>query len=154
MWSVSSVQFSHSVVSDSFRPDELQHTRLPCPSVLPDSWSLVQLMSIESVMPSNHLILYHLLLLMPSIFPSTGVPFNKLAFCIRWSKYLSFSFSISASSEYSGLISLKIDWFDLLAVLETLKNLYSTTIWKHQFLGAQPSSWSNSHIHTWLLEKP
>ena len=88
------------------------------------SWNLFKLISIELVMPSNHLILCHPLLLLPSIFPSTGVPFNKLAFCIRWSKYLSFSFSISASSEYSGLISLKIDWFDLLAVLETLKNLF------------------------------
>ena len=86
------------------------------------SCSLLKLMAIESVMPSNHLILCHPLLLLPSIFPSTGIPFNKLAFCIRWSKYL--SFSISAFSEYSGLISLKIDWFDRLAVRETLKNLF------------------------------
>ena len=86
------------------------------------SRNLFKFISIELVMPSNHLILCHPLLLLPSIFPSTGIPFNKLAFCIRWSKYL--SFSVSAFSEYSGLISFKIDWFDRLAVWETLKNLF------------------------------
>ena len=87
------------------------------------SQSLLKLMSIESVMPSNHLILCHPLLLPPSIFPSIRVFSNESVICIRWSKYWSFSFSISPSNEYSGLISLKIYWFDLLAVQGTLKNL-------------------------------
>ena len=75
------------------------------------SWSLLKLMSIESVMPSDHLILCHPLLLLPSIFPSTRVFSNESAVCIKWLKYWSFSFSISPSSEYSGLISFRIDWF-------------------------------------------
>ena len=78
-------------------------------------------MPIESLMPSNHLILCHPLLLLPSIFPNTRIFLNETALCIRWLKYWSFSFNISPSSEYSGLISFKIDWFDLLAVQETLK---------------------------------
>ena len=81
------------------------------------------LVSIESVMPSNHLILCHPLLLLPSVFPSIRVFSNELALCIWWPKYWSFSFSISPSNEYSGLISFKIDWFDLLAVQGTLKNV-------------------------------
>ena len=80
-------------------------------------------MFIESVMRSNHLVLCHPLLLLPSIFPSIQVFSNRLALCIRWPKYFSFSFSISSSSEYSGLISFRMDWFDLLAVQETLKSL-------------------------------
>ena len=87
------------------------------------SWSLLKLMSFESVMPSNHLILCHPLLLLPSIFPSIRVFSSELALHIRWPKYWSFSFSISPSNEYSGLISFKIDWFDLLAVQGTLKSL-------------------------------
>ena len=86
------------------------------------SWSLLKLISIELVMPSNHLILCHPLLL-PSGFPSIRVFSNELALCIRWPKYWSFSFSISPSNEYSGLISFRIDWFDLLAVQGTLKSL-------------------------------
>ena len=85
--------------------------------------SLLKLMSIESVMPSNHLILCHPLLLLPSIFPSIRVFFNKSALHIRWPKYWSFSFSISPSNEYSGLISFRIDCFDLLAVQGPLKSL-------------------------------
>ena len=85
------------------------------------SWSLLKLMSIEWVMPSNHLILCHPLLL-PSIFPSIRVFSNESALCIRWPKYLSFSFSISPPSEYSGLISFKIDGFDLLSVQGTLES--------------------------------
>ena len=81
------------------------------------------LMSIESVMPSNHLMLCHPLLLLPSIFPSIRVFSSESALCITWLKYWSFSFSISPSSEYSGLISLKTDWFDLLAVHGTLRSL-------------------------------
>ena len=104
------------------------------------SQSLLKLMSIESVMPSNHLILYHPLLLLPSIFLSVRVFSNELALCIRWSNYWNFSFSIGPSNEYSGLISFRMDWFDLLAVLGT------------RLFSAQPSLWSNSHICTWLLE--
>ena len=84
-------------------------------------------MSIESVMLSNHLILCHPLLLLLSIFPSIGVFFNESALHIRWSKYWSFSFSISPSDEYSGLISFRIDWFDLLAIQGALKNF----LWRH-----------------------
>ena len=101
-------------------PHGLQHTRLPCPS---PSSSLLKLMSIKSVMPSNRLVLCHPLLLLPSIFPNIRVLFNKSALHITWPKYWSFSFSISSSNEYSGLISFRIDWFDLLAVQGTLKSL-------------------------------
>ena len=89
-----------------------------------NSRSLLKLMSIESVMPSNHLILCHPLLLLPSIFPSIRVFSNESAFLIRWPKYWSFSFSISPSNEYSGLISFRMDWSDLLAVQGTLKSLF------------------------------
>ena len=87
------------------------------------SWGLLKLRSIESMMPSNYLILCRPLLLLPSIFPSIRVFSNELALCIRWPKYWSFSFSISPSNEYSGLISFRINWFDLLAVQGTLKSL-------------------------------
>ena len=116
--------------------------------------SLLKLLSIESVMPSNHLIFCHPLLFPPSIFPSIRVFSNKSVLPIRWPKHWSFSFSISPFSEYSGLISFRMDWLDLLAVQGTLKSLLHTTIQKHQFFGAQLSLWSNSHIHTWLLGKP
>ena len=111
----SSVQFS-SVTQlgltlcdpmDSSTPDQPVHHQL---------LELVQLMSIESVMPSNHLILCRPLILLPSIFPNTRVFFNKSALCIRWPKYWSFSIRISPSNEYSGLISFRMDWLDLLAV--------------------------------------
>ena len=87
------------------------------------SWSLLKLMFIESVMPSNHLIICHPLVFLPSIFPSIRVFSNKSVLHIRWPKYWSFSFSISPSNEYSGLISFRIDWFDLLAVQGSLKSL-------------------------------
>ena len=87
------------------------------------SWSLLQLTSLESVMPSNHFILCYLLLLLPSIFPSIRVFSNESALCIRWPKYWSFSFSISASTEYSGFISFRMDWLDFFAVQGTLKSL-------------------------------
>ena len=86
-----------------------------------NSWSLLKLMSIESVMPSNHLILCCPLLLPPSIFPSIRIFSNESVLCIRWPKYWSFSFSISLCNEYLGLISFRIDWFDLLAVQGTLR---------------------------------
>ena len=88
-----------------------------------NSWSLPKLMSIESVMPSNHLILCHPFLLLPSIFPSIRVFSDESVLCIRRPKYWSFSFNISPSNEYSGLISFRIDWFVLLAVHRTLKSL-------------------------------
>ena len=88
-----------------------------------NSQSLLKLMSIDSVMPSNHLILCHPLLLLPSIFPSIRVFSNESVLCIRWPKYWSFSFIISLSNEYSGLISFRIDWLDLLWVQRTLKSL-------------------------------
>ena len=88
-----------------------------------NSWSLPKLMSIESVMPSNHLIFCHPLLLLPSIFPSIRVFPNESALHIRWPKYWSFSFNISPSNEHSGLISFRMDWLDLLAVQGTLKSL-------------------------------
>ena len=113
----SSVQFSRSV--DSLRPHGLQHARPPCPSPTPR----VKLMSVESVMPSNHLILCPLLLLLPSIFPSIRVFADESVLCIRWPNYWSFSFSIRPSSEYSGLISFRMDWLDLLAVQGTLESL-------------------------------
>ena len=118
------------------------------------SQSLLQLMSIESVITFNHLILCHPLFLLPSIFPSIRVFSSELALYISWPKYWSFSFSISPSNEESGLISFRIDWFDLLAVQGILKSLLLTTVQKHQFLGTQLSLWFSCHIHTCLLEKP
>ena len=109
------------------------------------SWSLLKLMLIESVMPSNHLSLCHLLLLLPSIFPSFGFFSSESALCIRWSKYWSFSFSIIPSSEYSGLISFRIDWFDLLAVQGTLESLIQhhslkiPILWRSAFFMVQHS---------------
>ena len=86
-------------------------------------WSLLKLMSIKSMMPSNHLILCRLLLLLPSVFPSIRVFFSESALCIRWPKYWRFSISISPSNEYSGLIFFRMDWLDFLAVQRTLKSL-------------------------------
>ena len=116
------------------------------------SQSLLKFMFIESVMPPNHLILCHALRL-PSIFPTIRIFSSELALPVRWPDYWSFSFSISPSSEYYGLTSFRIDWFDLLAVQELSRVISSTTVWKCQFFGAQPFLRSNSHIHTWLLEK-
>ena len=134
----SSVQF----LSDSLRPHGLQHTRLPCPSPTPGDCSNSCPLS---VMPSNHLILCHPLLLLPSIFPSIRVFSNESALCIRWPKYWSFSFSTSPSNEYSGLISFRIDWLDLLAIQGTLKSLLqchsskASNIWSSAFFILQLS---------------
>ena len=132
-----SVQFSCSVVSNSLRPHGLQHARLPCPSPTPgtcsDSWF------IKSVMPSNHLILCCPLLLPPSIFPSIRVFSNESVLHIRWPKYWSFSFSISPSNDYSGLISFRMDWLDLLAGQGLSRVFSNTTVQKHQFFNAQLS---------------
>ena len=115
------------------------------------SESFLRFMSIESVMLPNHLYLCHSLLLLASVFLSIRVFSNESALCIRWPKY--WNFSISPSNEYSGLISLRFDWYNLIAVQGTLK-FSSATVQKHQFFGTQPSLCPNSHICTWLLEKP
>ena len=104
-----------------------------------NSWSLLKLMSIDSVIPSNHLIICHPVLLPPSVFPSIRVFSNESALRIRWPKYWSFSFNISPSNEYSGLISFRIDRFDLLAVQGTLKSLLQHHSSKHHFFSAQLS---------------
>ena len=125
-----------------------------------NSWSLLKLMSIESVMPSNHLILCHPLFLLPSIFPSIRVFSNESVLLIRLPKYWSFSFNISPSNEYSRLISFRMDWMDLLAVQGTLvshlqhhgSKVSVLILYQPQF-SAQLSLWSNSHIHIWPLEK-
>ena len=109
------------------------------------SWSSLKLTSIESAMPSSHLILCHPLLLLPPIPPSIRVFSNESTLRMRWPKYWSFSSSIIPSKEIPGLISFRMDWLDLLAVQGILK---------HQFFSTQPSSQSNSHINTWPQEKP
>ena len=121
------------------------------------SQSMLKFISIEPGMPSNYLILCCPLLLLPSIFSRIGVFSNESLLRIRWPKYWSFNFSISPSNEYSVLISFMIDCFDLLAVQGTLKSLLQNpniAVQKHQFFGAQLSLQSNSHTHTWPLEKP
>ena len=143
--------FNHSVISDSMQPYGLQHARLPCPSL--SSWSGSHSCPLSQWCHST--------------ISSSGIPFScylqslpesesfqESVLHMRWSKYWSFSFSISPSNEYSGLVSSRIDWFHLLADQEALKSLPQCHSWKHQFFSAQPSLWSNSHIHTWLLEKP
>ena len=119
-----------------------------------NSWSLLKLMSIESVMPSSHLILCRPLLLPPSVFPSIRVLSNESVLPIRWPKYWSFSFSISPFNEYSGLISFRMKRLNLFAgwislLFRVLSRVFSnSTVQKHQFFSAQLSSQSNSHIHT------
>ena len=109
-------------MSNPLQPHELQHARLPCP-LLSISPSLLKLVSIESVMLSNHLILYHPLLLLPSIFLNIRVFSNELALHIKWLKYWSFNFHISPSIDYLGLGFFRIDWFNLFVVQGTLKSL-------------------------------
>ena len=115
-------------MSDSLQPHELQHARLPCPSLI--ALSLLKLMSIDSLMLSNHLIICHPLLLFPSIFPSIRVFSKKFSLSIRWSIY--WSFSINPSNDYSGSISFRMDWFDLLEVKGTLKSL----LWRHTLIAS------------------
>ena len=117
-----------------------------------NSWSLLKLMSIESVMPSSHFILCHPLLLLPPIPPSIRVFSNESMLRMRWPKYWSFSFSISPSNKHPGLTSFRMDWFVLLAVQGTLKSLLQHHSSKTSIL--QHAAKSNSHIHTWPLEKP
>ena len=119
-----------------------------------NSWSLFKLMFIESVMPSNHLILCCHLLSRPSVIPSIRVFSSESTLCIGWPKYWGFSFNISPSNEHPGLISFRMDWLDLIAVQGILKSLLQYHSSKASILSAQPSSQSNSHIHTRLLERP
>ena len=152
LWKISSVWFSHSVVSDSLRPHELQHARPPYPTPNPGVHSM-EFTSIESVMPSSHLILYRPLFLLATIPPSIRVFSNKSALHMRWPKYWSFRFSISPSNEHPGLISFRMDWLDLLADQGLSRVFSNTAVQKYQFCGTQLSSQSKSHILTWPLEK-
>ena len=131
-----------SLWSNSLQPHGLQHARLP----ITNSWSLFKLMFIELVMPSNNLILCHLLLLTTSIFPSNRVFSNESVHRIRWPKYWSFSFSISPSSESSGLFSFRMDWLDLLAVQGTLKSLL-----QHHSSKASILQHSYHGLYRWVL---
>ena len=146
-----SVQFSRSVVSDSPQPHELKHARPPS---ITNTWSSLRLMSIESVMPSSHLILDCPLLLLPPIPPSIRVFFNESTLHMRWPKYWSFSFSIIPSKKSQGWSPSEwTAWISLQS--KGLWRVFSnTTVQKHQFFSAQLSSQSNSHIHTWPQEKP
>ena len=120
-----------------------------------NSLSLPKLMSIELVIPSSHVILCHPILLLAPIPPSIRVFSNESALCMRWPKYWSFSLSISPSNEHPGLDSFRMDWFWISLQSNGLSRVFSnTTVQKHQFFGAQLSSQSNSHIHTWPQEKP
>ena len=128
---------SHSVVSDSVTPWTAAHQAFLSTT---NSWNLLRLISNELVMPSNHLILCHPLLLLDSILPSIRVFSKESVLHIKWPKYWSFSFSISPSTnEYSGLISFRMDWFDLLALQGTFKSLLQQHSSKDQFFGAQTS---------------
>ena len=121
-WRLSSVQFSCSVMSDSLWPHGLQYAKLPCPSPTPRAYSNSQ--SLTNSCPLSqwcHPTISSSVVLLPSIFPSNRVFSNESVLCIRWPKYWSFSFNISPSNEYSGLISLRIDWLDLLSFQGTLK---------------------------------
>ena len=149
--SVTSVQFSCSVMSNSATPWTAARQISLSFTV---SLGLLTLMSIELVMPSSNVILCHSLLLQPSVFSNIRVFSNESALRIRWPKYWSLSSSTGPSSEYSELISFRIDWLDLLAVHGTLKRLLQHHSSKASFFGVQLSSQFNSHIHTWPLEKP
>ena len=141
--------FSRSVMSDSLGLHRLQHARLPC--LITSSQSLLKLMSIQSMTPSNHLTLCYPLLL-PSVFPSIRVFSKELVLYIRWPLYWSFSLSIGPSKEYSGLISFRIDWLDLPAVEGTLKCLLQHHSSKASILQCS-AFFMVTHIHTRLLEK-
>ena len=141
----SSVQFSRSVVSDFATPWTAAHQASLSTT---NSQSLLKLMPIDLVMPSNHIILCHPLLLLPSIFPRIKVFSNESVLHIRWPKYWSFSFSISPSKEHPGLISFRMDWLDLLAVQETRKSLLQHHSSKASILRDSAFFWPNSHLHT------
>ena len=124
-------------MSDSLQLHELQHARPPCPSPTPGVYSN----SCLSVMPSNHLILCHPLLLLPSVFPSIRVFSSESVLWVRWPKYWSFSFNVSPSNDYSGLISFRMDWLDLLAIQGTLNSLL-----QHHSSKASILQWSAFYI--------
>ena len=117
------------------------------------SQSLLKHMSIKSVIPSNHLILCHPLLLLSSIFPSIRVFSNESVLCIRWPKYWNLSFSISSSNDIQGWFPLGLTGLILQSKFLS-RIFFNTRVQEHQFFGTQHSLWSNSHIHIWLLEKP
>ena len=123
-------------------------------SLSTSSWSLLRFTSIESVMPSSHLVLCRPLLLLPPISPSIRVFSNESTLHMRWPKYWSFSFSIIPSKEIPGLISFRMDWLDLLALQGTLKSLLQHHTSKASILWHSAFFISNSHIHTWPQEKP
>ena len=139
---IGSVLFTPSVVSDSATP---WTAALQASLSITNTWTSLELMSIESVMPSDNLILCHPLLLLPSIVPSIRVFSNESVLRIRWPKYWSFSFSISPSKEHPGLISFRMDWLDLLAVQGTLKSLLqhhsskASILWHSAFFTVQLS---------------
>ena len=135
LWQTSVSQFCRSAMSDSLWPHEPQHASL---SII-NSGSSLKSMSIESVLPSNHLILRCPLLLLPSVFPSIRVFSNESALRIQWPKYWSLSFIISPCNEHPGLISFRIDCLDLLAVQGLSRVFSNTTVQKHQFFGTQLS---------------
>ena len=143
----SSVQFSRSVMSNSLRTHQLQHARPPCPSPTPrvHTNSCPSSRWCHPTIPSS----VTLFSSCPQSFPS-----NELALCISWPKYWSFHFSISPSNEYSGLISFRIEVFDFLTVQGTLKSLLYHDNSKASILWHSAFFLVNSHIHTWLLEKP
>ena len=118
------------------------------------SQSLFKLMPIESVMPSNHLILCYPLLILPAVFPRIRVFCNESVLHIRWPKYWSFTFSISPSCEFQGWFSFRLTGLNSLQSKGLSRVFSSATVLKHQFFSVQPSLWCNSHIHIWLLEKP
>ena len=149
MFQLLSVQLNSVKLLSCVRLFVTQWTASPQASLfITNSWSLLKHMSIVSVIPSNHLILYHPLLLLPSIFPRFRDFSNELVLCIKWPKYWSFSLSISPTNGYSGLISFRIDQLDLLAVQGTLRSLLQTTFQKHQFFSTQLSLQSSFLIHT------
>ena len=147
---LSSVQFSCSVLSDSATQ---WITACQATLSITNSQSLPKHMSIKSVIPSSHLTLCHTLLLLPPIPPSIRVFNNESTLHMRWPKYWSFSLSISPSNEHPGLVSLRMNWLVSLQSKGLSKVFSNTTVRKHQFFSAELSSQSNSHIHTWPLEK-
>ena len=141
----------HSVAKSCRTPCNPMDYNMPGFPAFTIFWNLLKLISIKSMMPSNHLKLCHPLLSLPSIFHSIRVFSNESALWIRWPKY--WSFNISPSSEYSELISLTIDWLISLLYKGLSRVFTTTTVRKHQFFSAQPSLQSNSNIPKWLLEK-
>ena len=143
-----SVQFSRSVMSNSLWSHGLQHASLSCSSPTPRAYSNSWVG--DAIQPPHPWSSPS----PPLIFPSIRVFSNESVLHIRWPKYWNFSFNISPSIEHSRLISFSMDWLDLLQSKGLLRVFSNTTVQKHQFFGAQLSLWSNSHIHTWPLEKP